>query len=400
MPGYSSTPPLAPFPHAVTKSDIQDSDAISDPTFITSHLVSLSEYLVDIVNHTTMFGPSVSDPYQPSLSTLYTRLKTGIPSLTPLNAIAKSASRLHKLIDVRVDVEFLLRPLEDFEDLFYALLARMQEMLHILNMRITSGFNTPFDTLFPSGPTISDWHASMTAYWETLNDSAFAHTLDDAVRRGRVCRLYEEVVLRLECDEITHEQAETFLEELYAEQHATEGMTFIQNWEPLHVGLELEQKYRTLMRVEKEEDARKARERRRSVVPRKEMRVKKTRGKSATVKSLRKRGSVEKTLKGVQGSGVQHVDKDMRIVEQHANVNDQDRSPQDATHHDHPWQAKHQRVSDYSNYLRVRASHTARSGYTDSTYHGLPFGNMLKGDTLVNGPDADKMGKDEDMMRF
>ncbi|KAF2819933.1 hypothetical protein CC86DRAFT_459966 [Ophiobolus disseminans] len=417
MPGSTNHTLLAPFPPAVTKAEIENSAAVSDPSFITGNLLSLSKYLINIVKQTNVFGPVFHDPYKPCLKTLFDRLHAGIPSLTPLPAIAKSDERLRQTLGERVELHVLERPLEDFEDLYYAVLARMQDMLHTLNMRLTSGFNTSTDALFPGGPSIADWHASLTAYWDILNDAVCARALDDAVRQGRVTCIYEEVMAKLAANEIGHDTADAFLEELFHSKDKTEGMLWIADWNPVGVGVALEQKYRTLFKVLKEEDAKHAREkRRRSKMPAQELKIKKTRSKSP-----RKRASIERMLEGMQeglavlqdragevgehgrvvgGSHMdaQQVGKDMRVevdrYGQGQHAGDHDSGGQIQPPRGYEWQAKTQRVSAYTQYLRGQASHDSRSTVFGTTY------DSLDGGTLGNSPGADMADTDTDMMGF
>lgn len=414
MPSYTTYPTnnlLPTFPPAVTEADIKTSSAVCDPSFVTSNLISLASYLVDIVNHTNVFGPASNDTYQPSLATLYARLIAGRSSLTPLPALAKDTTRLRSTLSVRIDTDISERPLEDLEDLYYAALARMQEMLHTLNMRITSGFNNPTDTLFPSGPSITAWHASLTEYWSILNEAVCGRALDDAVRRSRINHLYEEIQARLERNEISHETAGVFFEELFGVRESTEGMMFVADWNPVVVGVRLAEKYRVLFKVEREEGERRKRERRRKAkMPGVDVRVRKRRSGEG-----RKRVSIGEMVEGMQegllglrdGGGAvkdtnvggkavegmraetEHVDKNTRIED--------DRYAHDIAHQDHrpttEWHAKSQRVSDYAAYLRNQASHDARSIVTSSVYNP-----SLDGSTLRSPYEAFAMNEDTDTM--
>jgi hypothetical protein len=409
MPSYttkSTTTLLPPFPPAVTEAAIKSSSTACDPSFVTSNLLSLSSYLVDFVNHTTIFGPAVNDAYQPSLKTLYDRLVAGHASLTPLPALAKDAARLKVSLNTRVEMDISSRPLEDLEDLYYAVLARMQEMLHTLNMRITSGFNTASDALCPGGPSITAWHTSLTEYWAILNEPACGRALDDAVRAGRIDALYGEIQARRARNEISHETADMFLEELYGAKESTEGMMWVAEWNPVVVGVRLEEKYRTLFKVVREEDERRRRERdrrRRSKVPGKDVRVKKRRSVEG-----RKRCGIEEMLEEMQegllrlqdGGPVEHPDdRDTRQLDTTTRIEDGQANSLDTTQQDHrtpptEWSAKSQRVYDYAAYLRGQASHDARSIVTGSTYNPLLDGSTLRNpyEEFVAGKYTDLMG--------
>jgi hypothetical protein len=89
------------------------------------------------------------------------------------------------------------RPLEDFEDLYYAVLARMQDIHHILNARLGSGFSTVTDLVHTDGPSIADLYVSLAQHWNVLNHTAFVKAIDSAVRRSRVKCLHQEIIAQV-----------------------------------------------------------------------------------------------------------------------------------------------------------------------------------------------------------
>jgi hypothetical protein len=416
---------LTPFTLAVTEAEVKATQVIYQPDYIIGNLLKLTDYLVDLVNHTNFFGPAGHDPYSPSLVTLYSRLQAGYVALSPLPGIAKDAWRLRQTLGIRLHDPIAGRPLEDFEDLYYAVLARMQDMMQTLNARLTSGFNCAADLLFANGPSITDLHGSLSEHWDMLNDPAMVRTFDDAVRQSRVNCLYEEINAELEANVITQADADKLLTDLFESKDTTAGIEWIGGWSPAMIGAWLKEKYRVLLKVEKDEDERQAREIRKRA--RMKVRVKKTISKSPT-----KCSSIEKMLEGMQtgfarlqdqrggigalrrGPGrrvrfvdqsdegmqmdAQQVDKYTPIEAEHQGHNQhgikQERGRQDELQRAREWQLKSQRVSDYSNYLRGAASHDARSVVLSTVYSG-----SVPGDTL--GSSAPKAAEeDANMMEF
>jgi hypothetical protein len=422
MPGYTPNTVLPPFSPAVTESAVRESATCYEPDFIIRNLVDLSGYLVSLVNHTNLFGPPVHDPYSPSLKTLHERLHAGYPALTPLIEIAKNEHRMRQTLGVRIHSPITERSLEDFEDLYYAVLARMQDMSQTLNMRIVSGFNSVSDAVFENGPSISALHASLAEYWSMFNDPACVRALDDAVRQARVNHLYEEINSDLEANLITRTDADKFFHDLFHAKDSTTGVEWIVAWNPAMIGMYLGDKYQMLLKVEKDEEERQVKETRK----RARMKVK-ARKAARTSRSPTKRTSREKMTddiglelarmqdndKGallrrgpghqvrlVEGDGAQmmaqqvnkspHVHEDLsqsRRISEKGQIQ-QDHQP----HHHQEWQLKSQRVSEYSNYLRGAASHSARSILGQSVYSDSMYGSTLRSpfpETL--GEDADKM---------
>jgi hypothetical protein len=426
MPGYTPTASLPPFSPPVTEAAVQAATLSYSPEFLIRNLTDLSSYLIDLVNYTNFFGPATHDPFSPSLVTLHERLSSGHPALTPLIEIAKNEHRMRQTLHVRVDEPVASRSLEDFEDLFYAVLARMQDMIQTLNMRLASGFNSASDTLFVDGPSVAALHARLAEYWDMFNEPACVRALDDAVRQARVNRLYEEINSDLEANVITQADADRFLAELFEAKEKTKGIEWIVAWNPAMIGMHLMDKYHVLLRVEKEEQERQVRE------MRKRARTKvKARKAARTSRSPTKRPSLENTIEDMQtglarlqdrdegatlrrgprqmvrvveqaGDGMcrdaQHVDKGARIEGEHDRVGrrsmQQGRARHSQLNRHTEWQLRSQRVSEYSNYLRGAASHNARSIVGGSVYSESVYGSTL------GSPVAGTGAGDEDRMEF
>lgn len=268
--------PLPPFPAAITQIAVQAASAVYPADYIVEHILKLSSYLIDLASNSNLFGRTGAGPYNPSLSTLFVRLreKRLAPSRLPPDFL--SAERIHARIHLRVSEEAAGRPLADFEDLYYALLGRMQEIYQLLNLRIESGFNIASHVVFDEGPSIEELHTSLTEYWNILNDAACGKMLDDAIREARVQALRDEMVWQVENDNMSTEDAHEQLSQLYSADvyNGILGLNFIQDWAPAMVGAYLEQKYRHMLDLEKQEAAVKAR------LGRRQARMKPTRGAS------------------------------------------------------------------------------------------------------------------------
>lgn len=391
MPGYAPKAVLAPFTPAFTEAAVRVAQGSYEPEYIVRNLVELSSYLISLTEHTNMFGTTRHDPFSPSLKTLYDRLDSGHLALSPLSGISKDAIRLRQTLSVRVNVPILSRPLEDFEDLFYALLARMQDMVQTLNVRLASGFNSVTDHVFSNGPGITDLHASLVEYWTILNDAACAHALDDAIRQARVSSLYEEIQSELAGNVITQGDAHKLLEDLFCSKDTTDGLAWIGGWSPAMIGAWLEEKYRVLLQLEKDDDELKTREMRKRA---------KTKGKIMPVRKASRKGSmsptkrrsleklVEAGLEGMQSSVestgvlrrgpaqkvtvVEQMDvagSDAHMEVDHVNQGGAFQASEQSQ--DGPldeWRLRSQRVSSYSNYLRGAASRNARSIVDNTVY--------------------------------
>jgi hypothetical protein len=397
---------LPPFSAAVTQIAVDTATEPFPSDYIIEHLLTLSKYLIKLVDDSNLFGKPGSDTYSASLRTLYDRLQNKQigPSTLPPGFL--SEERIHARIYFRTDEEAVDRPLADYEDLYHALVARMQEMYQLLNLRIDSGFNVASHVVFEGGPSIADLHRCMSEYWDVLNDPACGKALDNAVREARVQTMRDEVLWQVENDYLSHEDAQLQWAQLHSPEvyNSIPGLKFVQDWAPTIIGAYLEQKYRNMLNLEKQEAIFKAIQERRQ----------------AKMKSLHRRASLIGAPEVVNGS-VRDVRKEVlqvrrrRSREQHqlrrssikiqdrgihtdaSQVNqqpqmqyspsrqaqlhdghhhiaqsadlhsstdediEQERVRQDRIHNALQWQMRTQRVSEYSSYLRSRASQDARS---------------------------------------
>jgi hypothetical protein len=402
----SAKTPLSTFAVAVSQMAVQAANTVYPTDYIVEHILKLSNYIIDLVGSSNLFGKPELDLYSPSLNTLFARLqkKQVGPSLLPPGFLTDE--RIHARIYLRSDQGVSDRPLADYEDLYYALVARMQEMHQLLNLRIDSGFNDTTQFVYEGGPSIAEFHDSLSEYWNILNNPSCGKALDDAIREARVQALHYELVWQVENDNMSAEDAHKQLAELYSTNvySGILGLHFVQDWAPTMIGAYLEQKYRHMLNLEKEEATVKARQERRQAKSRS---IREALAGAPAVQKIpnrRRPYAVRKAADNANtkphiGADHQYLSKEQASV-QHSPEYRAELHP--GRHHEEhtatiyeqniaeaedmlmllEWQMKTQRVSEYSDYLRARASQdsqhavqSSQSSVTDS-FVG-PFSSTL-----------------------
>ncbi|CAA9965218.1 hypothetical protein PTMSG1_08577 [Pyrenophora teres f. maculata] len=256
---------LPAFSASVTELDARTAGTFCSSHHLTEQILKLSSWLIDLSKKKTLFGKYTVDPYTPSLETLFDRLhnKQLGPSLLPSGFI--HVDRLNERSNLRVDGEAAYRPLYEYEDLYYALNARMQEMHQLLNLRLRSGFNTITDTVYEGGPNIALFHEKLSGYWTSINKSSCGKALDNAVREAKVMALRQELLWQMENAQITQDDADVMAAKLYSDNvfNNVTGLTYFLDWAPIMVGAYLEAKYRRMLDHEEQEAAAEERRKRR-----------------------------------------------------------------------------------------------------------------------------------------
>ena len=257
----SSKTLLPDFAVAVSQMAVEAATTAYPTDYIVEHILKLSNYLINLAGTCNLFGKPDLDIYSPSLNTLFDRLqkKQVGPSLLPHGFL--TPERIHGRIYERADEEATDRPLADYEDIYYALVARMQEMHQLLNLRINSGFNVASEDISEGGPSIAELHNSLSEYWNVLNNPSCGKALDDAVREARLESLRHELVHQVQEKNMKAEDAHEQLSQLYSSDvyNGILGLNFVQDWAPAMIGAYLESKYRRMLDLEKEEAVVKAR---------------------------------------------------------------------------------------------------------------------------------------------
>lgn len=197
-----------------------------------------------------------ANPYTVSLATLYNRLATGKPSPAPYILRTNTPSNQQPPVPRRAHSNPLNRPVEDFEYLYYAVLAKINETSNMLTLRVNNGFAKPDDAVFEGGPTLRHTHTWLQESWTTLNDPALVKVLDEEVRRTRVRCMRLEIMGQYQRREITHTDMLELSEDLRTSLEAGEvpGLAPIGGWAPSMIGAWLEEKFRVILKAEKEQD--------------------------------------------------------------------------------------------------------------------------------------------------
>jgi hypothetical protein len=279
LPALTSLYPAASQCSADACPDYHDSDAVKEALLRMCMDLLILDSKSDFSNASATKKP---DPYTVSLHTLYERLCAGKPCPIPLTlqtstntnttshsgALPSSPHIISKQQQHKAN-----RPLDDvhlaeLEDIYYATLAKTQETYNMICVRLRHGFTTLTSRIFGSegGPTLDTVLGRLEYYWAVLNSAPFIKTLDAAVRQGRVKSVHAQVLEGLKAGVITEEEAKKRIEELYKPgkngEYDVQGLAWIGGWAPCMIGAWLEEKYRVLLRGEKEMALEEARERR------------------------------------------------------------------------------------------------------------------------------------------
>jgi hypothetical protein len=235
-------------------------------------LLYITTHLLDLGTSSKLWNSNSSPSHTISLSFLYARLGADKPSPKPYtfnqHAAQKSSER-------RTFTTATNRPLEAFEDLYYALLAKTQDIWHALSVRINNGFATLDDTATSNIPittpttpdfdgqtktlsmTIGEVSEHLARYWAILNEPSVIKALDSAIRRARIGTLHAQ----LDDDNLPPSptldrpfDADQIIKSLNSSTTSINvpGLAWIGGWAPSMIGAWLEEKYRTILKVEKE----------------------------------------------------------------------------------------------------------------------------------------------------
>ena len=251
---------LPPLPAAASQASFTAITPFQSPDVIKTALINISTSLLTINSQTTLWKVQQSSRFVVSLRMLHERLHIGLPppSILPSSSPKPKASTTSKAPNGLASPEGgfqaakhpVQRPLEDFEDLYYALLSKIQEVYQNLAIRLVNGFNRPDDMLYARGPTIEQLYGMITLAWGELNEPSLVKTLDEAVRCARVTVLHDDILLQRSKGTLTRRDAIELMDDLYSEQ--VEGLEWIGGWAPSMIGAWLSEKYRITLKAEKE----------------------------------------------------------------------------------------------------------------------------------------------------
>lgn len=356
MPSPSKFARLPPLCAPASQTIVEASDTAFPSGYVISILLEISGFLVSLDGRTTLFGQIDRDPYSPSLRTLYIRLHDGQLNPSPLQTHANDTKRLEATIHQRTDKRAVQRPLQDFEDLYYAVLARLQDIHQMMTARLKSGFSALTDRVYFEGPSVGNMFMNLAEYWGALNETEFVKALDDAVRRSRAEYLEQEVLSQVRTKKVTQANADALLSNIFdpKEYDRLIGLAWISGWAPGMINAWLEEKYRLLLLVEKQEaegtaciEKKASNISMRSQQPQKEPEPEPENEIKKTVRWS------EPPVQGVKSPAATMEHPQEQVRRGHHNMQAQ-------IDYEMEWEMKARRVSEYTQYLRSRASEEAR----------------------------------------
>jgi hypothetical protein len=370
---------LTPFSAPASQTVVEASDTAFPSGYVTSILLELSGFLVSLDGRTTLFGRFDPDPYSPSLRTLYIRLHGGQLNPSPLQTHANDIKRIKATIHQRTDKKAVQRPLQDYEDLYYAVLARLQDIHQMMNARLQSGFSALTDRVYFEGPSVADMFLSLAEYWGALNETEFVKALDNAVRRARAEYLREQILAQVHTGEATRANADAVLSNLFhpKEYGRIHGLVWISGWAPGMVNAWLVEKYRIVLQTEKEEaEGTACIERKASNIS---MRSQQPQQEPEPQEEVKK--TVRWSDPPVQGAmspaaTMEHPQEQVR--RDHHNMQAQ-------IDYEMEWEMKTRRVSEYTQYLRSRASEEARQIVDRTVYQTNMYSSGMGGPVQYAG---------------
>ncbi|KAG9205717.1 hypothetical protein G6514_007324 [Epicoccum nigrum] len=385
MPSRTKLAILPPFSAAASQTAVEASDNHYPSHYVVSILLEISGFLVSLDERTTLFGQSDHNLYSPSLHTLYVRLHGGQLNPSPMQTHANDIKIIKATIHQRTDERAVHRPLEDYEDLYYAVLARLQDIHYMMNARLGSGFSALTDQAYSNGPSIADMFTNLAEYWGALNETPFVKALDSAVRDSRVEYLHEEILNKVRINEITRADANKLLSRIYhPEEYARiQGLAWIGGWAPGMVNAWLEEKYRIVLMVEKEEaEGTTQIERKASTISLKPQQPE---------QESEPKKEIKKTVRWSQ-LPVQEAESAKATVEHpQEQIRRGHYSVQDEMDYEMAWKIKAQRVSEYTQYLRSRASEETKQLVRSSVYENNMYMDGVGGPVQYTGMEFRKM---------
>jgi hypothetical protein len=222
--------------------------------YVKTVLLGICRNLLELDAKSTLWKAPPAKPDVVSLAMLHERLQAGKPSPTPhVPKPPVCEQEQQPKAPPRTGKTPMNRPVEDFEHLYYAMLAKIQEICQLLHVRVNNGFTASTYPLFHNGPSLLEVNARLHESWAALNDPALVKVLDSAIRRSRVKSLHADVLGQLERGEITEGDARELVQDLYSSQEDGEisGLAWIGGWPPAMIGAWLKEKFRVLLQGEK-----------------------------------------------------------------------------------------------------------------------------------------------------
>ncbi|KAL5460654.1 hypothetical protein PMIN06_002585 [Paraphaeosphaeria minitans] len=257
--------PYPRLPAAVLQQTVEVTPVVSPDDLVKTYLLDVTSELLALQAAATSLGPSSTDRYSPSLRILHARLQEGHHSPFPGlehrggEAFVCTGEPHPAAVSPAMD-----RPLGDFEDMYYAILATVKETHESIILRLNNGFVHPTAPLFPSCQyTVYFFQEWLAHQWTILNEPSLVRALDMAVRKalvdGHLCQgLRSQVV----SGQMTRDEAEMACAHLYQSEVFADmpGLGWVGNEHAAMINGRLNEKYRVVFRAEKQaHDKRKTR---------------------------------------------------------------------------------------------------------------------------------------------
>ncbi|KAH7126911.1 hypothetical protein B0J11DRAFT_416787, partial [Dendryphion nanum] len=246
-----------------TGAQVNASDSIWDHHTVKTAIVDISRDIVAMDDKSTLWRKTKVTPHSISVNMLFNRLETGKAAAHPIEAYSFSETSTKALLQLPIAKSLNSRPLEDFQDLYLASIAKIRDIHQHVALRINNGFMNLTDVLSPSGGlTLGEAITLLEDHWDTLNEPGLMKSLDNASREAMRKHGHAEILSRFDSGQLTKIEAEECFDQLYnpALSDMIAGIPWIMDWAPGMIGAFLEEKYRVMLRIEKEECARRKNE--------------------------------------------------------------------------------------------------------------------------------------------
>jgi hypothetical protein len=253
----SPTSPLARLPEAVSKTSVLTEEHAMNHQVIIDTILEMTEDLLSFTKRDTLLGKGDPNPdlYAPSLGSIYARLESGQvpPSPIAVGSSPKKKVKIHK----RTNKTPSQRSLPEYEDIYYALLALVQEMHWDLTTRINNGFNHIDDFICEGSVRIFQLVDYLYKGWKFLNDPSVAKAFDDAVREA--CYKITQKKFRDDFKEGKYlaKDYKSLLKALKKDYDDIPGLVWIGGGSPAMINAYLHQKWRPVYSAERMDKIRK-----------------------------------------------------------------------------------------------------------------------------------------------
>ncbi|KAF2643199.1 hypothetical protein P280DRAFT_393842, partial [Massarina eburnea CBS 473.64] len=245
---------FGPLPPAMTEAEVERCPFLMLEEDVKSLLFNITTMLLDHLQQpNSIFGDLDPNPSEPSLQTLYKRLKNNDPA----PSLIKGHRKVEALVKERLRPQSFKMPLdrslEDYEDLFYALVARIRDLHGTLTMHLTHFVPDPDRMLFPaSNITMATFHDQLIELFALLNNVALVAALHNAVKRGRAKATHDWRLIQLEKHEITQTEFDMLMNRIYdpPPYGDIDGMEFIAGNSSAMICARLQEKYRVFLQLE------------------------------------------------------------------------------------------------------------------------------------------------------